>query len=474
VVSGRDYLLNPDLAKPGARVFNLCRKYRYGSQGYYVSLLAEARGQRVIPTVKTIQDLKTPAVTRILTEELDDLIGRTFRAERSKNVEVDVYFGETPLEGARRLAQELHRLFPAPFFRVRLERDGAAWALRYVRILAIGDIHEADREFAQAATAGYLARRRYLGPRASTLVYDLAILHDPEETAPPSDRAALSRFVDAGQALGFSTELITREDSNRIGEFDALLIRATTGVHHYTYRMARRAQSEGMPVIDDPDSILRCTNKVYLAEALQAAGVPTPRTMIVHKEHAELVPAQIGLPCVLKIPDGSFSLGVQRVEERSALDSELKRMLSQSELVIAQAYTPTAFDWRIGVLEGLPLFACRYFMARGHWQIYNWKSRNSRQVMGDWQTLPVEQVPATVLDAALKAAALMGDGLYGVDLKEVDGQAMVIEVNDNPNIEHGVEDQILGDELYRRVVTVLRDRFERKFRIRAGATRRGG
>ncbi|MCA9736077.1 MAG: RimK family protein [Gemmatimonadota bacterium] len=465
VVAARDYLLRPELGNRSTRVFNLCREYRYGSQGYYVSLLAEARGQRVMPSVKTIQDLKTPAVTRILTEELDDLVRRSLRELTGTDFELDVYFGETPRKEHERLALELHRLFPAPFFRARFERDGK-WELRNVRILAFGDIEEADVEYARKATARYLGRRRYHSPRTNRFVYDLAILHDPEEKAPPSDRAALNRFVSAGEALGFSTELITREDSDRIGEFDALLIRATTEVDHYTYRFARRAQSEGMPVIDDPDSILRCTNKVYLAEALHAAGVPTPRTLIVHKENQEQVLATIGLPCVLKVPDGSFSLGVTRAEDAAGLVRDLERMLTESELVIAQAYTPTPFDWRVGVLDGQPLFVCRYFMASGHWQIYNWKSQSKRDVEGDWETLPVEAAPVPVVNTALRAAALMGDGLYGVDLKEVDGQPMVIEVNDNPNVDHGVEDQVLGDELYRRVVATLRDRFERKFQLR--------
>ena len=38
------------------------------------------------------------------------------------------------------------------------------------------------------------------------------------------------------------------------------------------------------------------------------------------------------------------------------------------------------------------------------------------------------------------------EGLFGVDLKEVDGKACLIEVNECPNIDHGVEDQVLGDD----------------------------
>ncbi len=43
----------------------------------------------------------------------------------------------------------------------------------------------------------------------------------------------------------------------------------------------------------------------------------------------------------------------------------------------------------------------------------------------------------------------MGKGLYGVDIKVVNDQPIIIEINDNPSIEHGVEDKILGNELYR-------------------------
>ena len=44
-------------AAPGTNVINLCRSYKYLSVGYYVSRLGEARGQVVLPSVKTITDL---------------------------------------------------------------------------------------------------------------------------------------------------------------------------------------------------------------------------------------------------------------------------------------------------------------------------------------------------------------------------------------------------------------------------------
>ncbi|WP_225986325.1 ATP-grasp domain-containing protein, partial [Janibacter melonis] len=96
---------------------------------------------------------------------------------------------------------------------------------------------------------------------------------------------AIQQFMEAGDALGFYTELITKEDYRRLSEFDALFIRETTSVNHHTYRFARRAQSDGLVVIDDPVSILRCTNKVYLAELLTKAKVAIPKTMIIHRQN---------------------------------------------------------------------------------------------------------------------------------------------------------------------------------------------
>ncbi|MGB2248838.1 MAG: ATP-grasp domain-containing protein, partial [Alcanivorax sediminis] len=75
------------------------------------------------------------------------------------------------------------------------------------------------------------------------------------------------------------------------------------------------------------------------------------------------------LPMVLKIPDGSFSRGISKVATREALSEALSGYLKQSSVVLAQAFMYTDYDWRIGVLNNRPLFACQYFMSKGHWQI---------------------------------------------------------------------------------------------------------
>ena len=102
---------------------------------------------------------------------------------------------------------------------------------------------------------------------------------------------------------------------------------------------------------------------------------------------------------------------------------------------------------------GCRVFALQYFMAKGHWQIYNHQARSKAQKTGNHQTVPLNKVPSEVMEAAIKAAGLIGKGLYGVDLKQTrNGEVFVIEVNYNPNIDSGIEDALVGDTLYQKIL----------------------
>ena len=73
--------------------------------------------------------------------------------------------------------------------------------------------------------------------------------------------------------------------------------------------------------MDDPVSILRCTNKVYLGRPAAQPQAGHAATEILYKENPqelEKVGERLGFPLVLKIPDGSFSRGVIKVETRSS------------------------------------------------------------------------------------------------------------------------------------------------------------
>jgi glutathione synthase/RimK-type ligase-like ATP-grasp enzyme len=153
-------------------------------------------------------------------------------------------------------------------------------------------------------------------------------------------------------------------------------------------------------------------------------------------------------PIVIKRPDSASSRGVFKVTNLEELKDKLRDLFRLSALLIVQEFIPSSFDWRIGVLDGKPLYACKYFMARNHWQIYNWNANKSRASVGPVETYLIEDAPLEVVNIALRASNAIGDGFYGVDVKEKNGEVFVIEVNDNPSIDHHWEDEILGEKLY--------------------------
>lgn len=463
VVTSREYLTDPELGVGrGTRVFNLCRSYRYQTAGYYVSLLAAARGHRPLPSVATLQDLRMGPILRLVGQELDGLIQRSLRHIRSDRFELSIYFGRNVASRYDRLSLALFNQFPAPLLRVTFERADDEWMIASVRLIGAAEIPDSHHDFVVEQAARYFARPPRRRPDGRPARWDLAILHDPEEELPPSDAKALTRFVNAGRALDIRCELVEKDAYGRLAEYDALFIRATTAVNHYTYRFARRAKAEELVVLDDPESILRCSNKVFIHEALVRHRIPTPATVVFSSDTTDAVEREIGFPCVLKEPDSSFSRGVVRVDTVEELQERAAGLFATTELLVAQEFVPTEYDWRVGVLGGEPLFCCRYHMAPGHWQIMH--RRGGRVRTGVVDTIELAAAPPDVVRLAVRAADAIGDGLYGVDLKTLDGNAIVIEVNDNPNIDAGVEDQRLGDELYLRILRYFAGRLEERRR----------
>lgn len=465
VITTGDYLKRATLFQ-GTRpkIINLSRSYVYQGSGYYCSLLAEARRHRIVPTVETMLELSRKDLYEHALPELEDELNKGAKkasANEALPARLLVCFGRINHAGLGLFGRLLFDWFRAPILEVTL---GAGEWVKIKRIRAVNctDLEEDETAFMRQALEQH-TRAHWREARERTPArYSIAVLHDPAEQLPPSSVDTLKYFARLAAKMGVELEPITKKDLSRLAEFDALFIRETTNIDNHTYRFARRAMQEGMPVIDDPVSMMRCTNKVYLAELLTANGIPIPKTLIIDSpKEAARIESELGYPAVVKIPDGSFSRGVKKADNRKELDAMLHEMFEDSDLILAQEFMPTSFDWRIGVLEGKPLFACQYLMAKKHWQIVKHDGARTPQEGGS-ETFSLADTPPEVIDIATRAAVLMGRGLYGVDLKQNERGVFVIEVNDNPNLEHGIEDRVAKEELWRRVIQWFIDRIERR------------
>lgn len=460
VISIDDYLNQSPVSRASrVRVINLSRHYKYLSSGYYCSLLAEARGHHVLPSVRVLSDLGQKSLAVLQREDIDKQLARMAAVEDGALQVFRCWFGQCLEPQLLPIAREFFERYPCPILEVTLEyRKG--WSLKRVKPASLRDIvSEAEQEgFANAFEK--FSTRIWRKPKArKNWQFDLAILVNPEEEMPPSDSKALKRFIRAANQLGMAADLITREDYQRLPEYDGLFIRETTAVNHHTYRFAKKAEAEGLVVIDDPTSILRCTNKVYLADLLKTQKIATPKTELITNYQIatlEKLVEHMGFPLVLKVPDGSFSRGVVKVENMQQLLQQARTLMQKSAILLAQEFMYTQYDWRIGVLNHKPLYACRYYMVDEHWQIYQHGDSSVKE--GGFETLATFEVPKQVLNLAVKSTRLMGDGLYGVDIKQGDKQAVVIEINDNPSIDSGVEDKYLGEQLYVEIMSEFQRR----------------
>jgi glutathione synthase/RimK-type ligase-like ATP-grasp enzyme len=185
---------------------------------------------------------------------------------------------------------------------------------------------------------------------------------------------------------------------------------------------------------------------------------PIPATTFLHEadltvqKGAELLDA-MGSPLVLKAPHSSFSLYVERVANPRDFVRVGKRFLRRADRLIAQQFVGSEFDWRVGILAGEVLYVCQYPIPKRRWKILTY-TQAGRVISGRVRAFDSARVDPKLLHTARQAAAALGNGLYGVDLKQVDNGYGVIEVNDNPTIAAGDEDR-QSPRLYERLIRYL-------------------
>ncbi len=132
------------------------RSYRYQSVGYYVSLLAEARGHKPLPSVSTIQDLKTPAVVKVLSEDL----------EAARSEELPASLRQVPPE--RLLRREPGETIPPPQPSTLQPLSGppppggvrparGVWEMRGLRPIGAREIPDTHRPFVIEQTQRYFS-----------------------------------------------------------------------------------------------------------------------------------------------------------------------------------------------------------------------------------------------------------------------------------------------------------------------------
>lgn len=267
---------------------------------------------------------------------------------------------------------------------------------------------------------------------------------------------ALTNFRMAAFELGHQLDFLFKNELKYIGNYDGVLIRALTDPLNMTYVVARLCEMRGMRVLDTSESIQICCDKVNMYSRLMARNVPMPDTTFLNdnevtEENARELFESMGIPLVLKAPNSSFSAYVDKASTPAEFVKIGKRFLRRADRIVVQQYLPSDFDWRVITLGGKILAVVKYVFAQDKWKLME---RGAGGEEAKTIGIPKEDADPKLLDVALQAANATGKSLYGIDIKEVGGDYYVIEVNDNPNIDAGAEDQA-NPEIYQAIIKYL-------------------
>jgi glutathione synthase/RimK-type ligase-like ATP-grasp enzyme len=275
------------------------------------------------------------------------------------------------------------------------------------------------------------------------------------------EEKALQNFKQAATGLGHEFDFIFRENVSSISKYDAVFIRATTDPLSTAYVVSKTASELGLRVVDDPKSIQICGNKIHQYALFEKYGIPHIPTLFINKEefhHKQILHIfhEFGKPVVVKAPYTSFSRYVEKVACETSFREVALRFFRKSDVLTVQKFMPTAFDWRVGVLNNEVLYVCKYMIPKGRWK-HGAKLRGKPTVIwGRTFSMKRENAPTKLKEVALKACRVIGNGLYGVDVKEANEGYVVVEVNDNPSIYAGYED-LRNKDVYGKIIAYLAD-----------------
>jgi gamma-F420-2:alpha-L-glutamate ligase len=225
---------------------------------------------------------------------------------------------------------------------------------------------------------------------------------------------------------GESTRSI-RYESKNIDLPNAVLVRTGAGTNYFTAALLRQIEKFHIPVINDPDSILRVKDKLHATQILAKSHLPIPKTMLVSfPVDSDLVEQEIGFPCVVKLVSGSKGNGVYLCENKKFFKQlmELLENLKSKKTILIQEYVnkQVGTDLRVWVVGGKVVAAMKRHAPDG-----DFRANISRGGTGEpWEiTEEIDYI-------ARESARVLGLEIAGIDLLFDEQGFKVCEANSSP------------------------------------------
>src|SRR5512141_521448 len=252
------------------------------------------------------------------------------------------------------------------------------------------------------------------------------------------------RLVEATRALGHDAKvldtlrcnLVLARDRPRIfykgaevREIGVVIPRIGASITGYGLSVVNQFDMMGIPVLNNSIPIARARDKLRALQLLSRFGIDIPRTVMCrYRDEVEGAVRMVGgLPCIIKLIQGSQGVGVMIANTQTEVEGMLDTLWTLGQEILLQELVAESRgkDVRALVVGDRVVAAMRRTARAG-----DFRSNIHRGGVAEAVTLAREYS-----EAAVKAARVMGLEVAGVDMLEARTGPKIMEVNSSPGFE---------------------------------------
>jgi ribosomal protein S6--L-glutamate ligase len=213
-------------------------------------------------------------------------------------------------------------------------------------------------------------------------------------------------------------------DGRSLAKLDAAIPRIGRSLTQLGLMILRQLELMGIPSTLSTNGLLSARNKYLTLQALFAAGLRIPESVLIASRGKDQEPSEyLAPPLVMKLLSGTQGIGVMLVRDPKEAGPIIDTLSELDQIICLQKYLPNpGEDIRAFVVGSEVVAAMRRKAAANEW-------RSNIHIGGRGVA---HHLSAAESETAIKAAETVGVEIAGVDLISVDNTPYVIEVNASP------------------------------------------
>lgn len=227
-------------------------------------------------------------------------------------------------------------------------------------------------------------------------------------------------------------DLAIHYKGREVGQVDSVIPRIGASVTFYGTAVLRQFEMLGVHALNGSDAILRARDKLRCHQLLAQQGIGLPRTVFGDNpdDTADLLNLLGKPPHVVKLVEGTQGTGVVLAEKASSSRSVIEAFRGLYANFLVQEFIAEAkgADLRAFVVGRKVVAAMRRQARAGEF-------RSNLHRGGTAEAVELSPLEA---ETAVRAAAVLGLGVAGVDMLRSKKGPLVLEVNSSPGLE-GIE-----------------------------------